>query len=417
MLFFLLPHELVGDATTRFPDIETLLHEGRLTDSRFSLVMPIFSAPFLLVGEVIRSPEWWATRFNVIVVAAGSVVVFRLLRGRIDEGVLRKSLLVLLFASLLTNRLREYGPEIFTATLVVIGIAMLTTGRSELLGWGAIVVGVVSTPAAIVALALLAAAETIRTRRLRHLAPLAVAAMLIAAESWIRRGGPFVTGYESDHGYPTVLPYSGRSEWSYPFLLGLASILFSFGRGLLFFTPGLVLWLSARTRRLARPWSHGVLLMLLFVAGLVLVYSKWWAWYGGIAWGPRFFVFAAVPASFAIALRLRRGGTSPAADALTLVVLALSAWVGLSGAISDLSALQPCREDRYALESMCWYVPEFSSLWRPVLDFPSLSTATSIVVAYWAVVVAWLAVPLVAGLVRSLGARLHPAAWLEGWRL
>ena len=74
------PHALAGDDLIRFDDIERLLHDGDLSDSKFSLVMPLASAPFLLPGEVVASPRWWAARFNVIVVAVGLGVGFRLLR-------------------------------------------------------------------------------------------------------------------------------------------------------------------------------------------------------------------------------------------------------------------------------------------------------------------------------------------------
>ena len=37
------------------------------------------------------------------------------------------------------------------------------------------------------------------------------------------------------------MPYSGRQGFSYPFFLGLISILFSFGKGLIWFSPGLLL--------------------------------------------------------------------------------------------------------------------------------------------------------------------------------
>src|SRR5205085_1593251 len=135
-----------------------------------------------------------------------------------------------------------------------------------------------------------------------------VAGLLVLGESWLRRGSPFDTGYGGDHGIQTVLPYSGRPGFSYPFLLGVVSILFSFGRGLMFFTPGLLLWLDARTRDALVRHRRTVVPMLLAVAGLVLVYAKWWAWYGGISWGPRFFVFAAIPASLFVAARARPPG-------------------------------------------------------------------------------------------------------------
>jgi hypothetical protein len=407
VLAVLLPHQLMGDDFTRFTDIERLLHHGELSDSRYSLVMPLISAPVLLVGEVVRTPEWWAAHFNLLVVGVGALLIWRLLRDRVDHTTLRRTLLVLLFASFLTNRLRDYGAEVLTATLVTIGLVLLTYVRRPVLGWGAIVVGVVNTPAALVGAALLAVAEAVRTKRLRHLLVPVIAAALIMLEAWIRRGGPLTTGYEHDHGARTLLPYSGKEGFSYPFVLGVLAILFSFGRGLLFFTPGLVFSFGA----LARKWL--VALMLLFVAGLVVVYAKWWAWYGGLSWGPRFFVFAAVPSSLLIVLRQRRAGVSAAADAATLLVLALSAWVGVSGGIADLSTLSFCVAGHAAHEHLCWYTPEYSSLWHPLVHFPPLTWKTALFAAYCAVVFAYLAAPLAASLLRRLPAR----EWASGWRL
>lgn len=417
VLFVLLPHELKGDDFARFTDIERLIHHGELSDGRFSLVMPLVSAPLLLLGEIVRTPEWWAAHFNLILVAIAVLVVFRLLRGRIDGGVMRKTVLVLLFASFLTNRLRDYNAEILTATLVTLGLVVITTGRSKLIGWAAIVVGVVNTPAALIGALLLAIAEALRTRRLRHLAVPVVAALLIMLEAWIRRGGPLTTGYENDHGATTILPYSGKPGFSYPLLLGLLAILFSFGRGLVFFTPGLVLWLTSATRRLLKEYRYLLGLMMLFVCGLVLVYAKWWAWYGGLSWGPRFFVFAAVPASILIAVRIERASGAGFGNALTLLVLTLSAWVGVSGGIADLSSLDFCVRDKAALESLCWYTPEYSSLWHPLVQFPSLTWKTAALAGYCAVVFAYLAAPLVTGLTASVAAEPRVRAWATGWRL
>lgn len=417
VLFFLLPHALVGDDNQRFSDIEQLLHHGRLSNSKYSLVMPLLSVPVLLLGNVVESPAWWAARFNVIVVAAGVVVSCWLLRGRADPRLLRLIVLVLLFASFLTDRLRDYNAEVLTATLVTVGIICITTERHVVAGWAAIVVGVVNTPAAIVGLALMAGWETLRNRRFRYLAPVVAALVLIMLEDWVRRGGPLVTGYANNHGFRTIMPYSGQPGFSYPFLLGVAAILFSFGRGLLFFTPGLALWLDGRTRRLVRPapGQPAVTLMLLFTAGLVLIYAKWWAWYGGLAWGPRFFVFAAIPASVLLAARIWRAGRSPSADLVTLAVLALSAWVGCAGAINDRQqALAICSAGNYQNEQLCWFTPDFSPLWQPVRQFPHLTAATMVVALYCAAVFSYLAAPLVIGLLRSV--HLQPS-WAKGWRV
>jgi len=405
VLFFLMPHSLRGDDHVRYHDIETLLRHGHLTNSRYSLVMPLVSAPLLKLGNHIESPIYWAVHFNVIVVAAGALIAYLLLRRRYDARLFRLVVLVLLFASFLTNRLRDYNAETLTATLVTLGIICLATGRHTVFGWAAIVIGVANTPATIIALALMAIVHAVRTRRLRHLVPVLAAAGLIMLEDWIRRGGPFVTGY-------------GKQSFSYTFLLGLAAILFSFGRGLLFFTPGLVLWLD-RSRRRLLPGRYAVALMIAFTVGLILTYSKWWAWYGGLSWGPRFFLFAAVPASVLLATGIWRAGRSPMADAVTLIVLALSSWVSFSGAFVDIrDAVSFCSANGYRLEPYCWYMPQYSSLWYPVREshqvISQLTTSTKVVALFCCVVFAYLAAPLVFSLLRWA---LPRGSWVAGWRI
>ena len=220
-------------------------------------------------------------------------------------------------------------------------------------------------------------------------------------------------GIRSEHGYTTLLPYSGRSGFSYPLVLGVVSILFSFGRGLLFFTPGLFLWLDESTRRAAGACRRSIVLMLVVVVGLVAVYAKWWAWYGGLSWGPRFFTLAAIPASLIVVLRIGAAGVSAGRDAVTLVVLALSAWVGFAALVSPLDPPAICSANRYALESFCWYVPEYSSLWQPVLHPPPLTAATVTVAAWCIAVFAHLAAPLAVALARRARSLrpAHPYAW------
>ena len=413
--FALLPHALGNDDAVRFADIEGLLHHGTLSDSKYSLVMPLVSAPFLLLGELIGSPSWWAAHFNVLVLVGAALVSVRLLRGRVDPELLRGTLLVLVFASYLTNRLRDYNAEVLTASLAAVGLIAVCTGRGRTLGRWAIVVGVVNTPAAIAGLAALSTADAVRARRLRRLWPVAAAALLIGAEAWLRRGSPFDTGYGNDHGYATVLPYSGRPGFSYPFLFGVVSILFSFGRGLVFFMPGLLLWLSRGSRALlGRPARHATAAMLLFTAGLVLVYAKWWAWYGGAAFGPRFFLFAALPASILLAARLRRPSGSFLGDVGTLAVLVLSVWVAVVGILASAAPPELCTRDLFAYESLCWYTPELSPLGNPFVSFPHVSTAPLLAALLCVAVAAYLAAPTAVAAGRRLAetaARLRLSDW------
>jgi hypothetical protein len=157
--------------------------------------------------------------------------------------------------------------------------------------------------------------------------------------------------------------------------------------------------------------------MMLFLAGLVLVYAKWWAWYGGIAWGPRYFTFAAIPASLLIAVRLTRTRASALFDVISIVVLAASTWVSIAGGVADLRWLDNfCTQGNYSVESFCWYAPEFSPIGHALVQFPALTTSTAVVVGYCALVFAYLAARPFANLVREVGL-LWRLARNTQWRL
>jgi hypothetical protein len=400
LLFFFLPHGLRNDDKVRLNDIEQLLH-GHLTSSKYSLVMPLLSAPMILMGNLTGTIAGWALEFNTVVIGLGVLIAYRLLRGRVDPRLFRLSVLVLLFASFMTGRLRDYGVEVTSATLIALGIICLATNQHVVAGWTAIIFAVVNTPAAIIGLVLLCAVQAARAKQLRQLLPVVAAAVLIMLEAWIRRGSPFDTGY-------------GKQSLTNTFGLGLLEVLFSFGRGIVFYMPGLLLWLSNRVRR-QLPGRSAVALMMVFVLGLILVYAKWWAWYGGITWGPRFFTFAAIPASILIASRIGRAGESVAADLLALGVLALSAWVAFTSAIADLTTvLGYCIENSFEHLYGCVYYPANSSLYQPVTDFPHLAAGTWVVAVFIWLVFCYLAAPLVASLGRTV---LPRRSWAAGWRV
>jgi hypothetical protein len=400
LLFFFLPHGLRNDDKVRLNDIEQLLH-GHLTASKYSLVMPLLSAPMIVMGNLTGTTVDWALHYNTVVVGLGVLIAFRLLRGRVDPRMFRLCVLVLLFASFLTGRLRDYDVEVTSATLVTLGIICLATNQHVVAGWAAIVFAVVNTPAAIIGLALLSAVQAVRTRQLRQLLPVVAAGALIMLEAWIRRGSPFDTGY-------------GKQSLSNPFPLGLFQVTFSFGRGIVFYLPGLLLWLNSRVRR-QLPGRTAVALMMVFVAGLIIVYANWWAWYGGITWGPRFFTFAAIPASVLIASRIWRAGESAAADALALGVLALSAWVAFASAIADLGTVfRFCVENTFGNLALCQYAPGNSSLYQPVTDFPHLAAGTAVIAVFIWLVFCYLAAPLVVSVVSAI---LPRRSWAIGWRV
>src|SRR5262249_4431308 len=157
----------------------------------------------------------------------------------------------------------------------------------------------------------------------------------------------------------------------YPFVLGALSIVFSFGKGLLFFYPGMF---APVHRFIDDPDLKAVRqAWLLVVVGLVAVYARWWAWYGGMCWGPRFFLFAALPSALVFTLWTGRARSALRARAAALL-LAYAFWVGYAGLVFEIQTLDICSTDSNRLEAFCWYLPEFSPLVRPFIVARTLAT-------------------------------------------
>jgi len=394
LLTFVLPHEISSDGRARFFALAQIIEWHEMPTTAYSMIGPLCSAPLYFLGRLIATPEWWCARFNLVVFAGGLLIASALVRDRVPREARTKWLLILLAASMFPIHVEGYFGEVFTAVLAGVGLLAVREGYT-VAGWSAAVVGVANTPASIVGLAGAAAIQAWDTRRLRHLLPVAAAAAMIAAESWIRRGSPLITGYEGNHGATTLLTYSGRPGFSYPLFFGLLSVLFSFGKGLAFYAPGLLL--SVRQR------LDGYRLWVAFLAGLVLVYAKWWAWFGGLFFGPRFFLFASIPASFALAtwlVAVREAGAARLAAALA--ALTLSAWVAIAGVAFNQSAIDVCRD--WSLEWTCFYVPEFSPLWRPFVEWTTPTGPRATVAAYFCLVYARLASPPALALARRASA-------------
>lgn len=155
--------------------------------------------------------------------------------------------------------------------------------------------------------------------------------------------------------------------FTFPVFFGVLSILFSFGKGLIFFAPAIFLpvrgyftRLGAGGQKLYRAYG----LWIAFIVGMVAVYAGWYVWSGNWFWGPRFFLLAALPCSLALAVRLHRpGAASLPGNLLTLGLLALCVWVGINGTVFDVNALVgPCGR---VTGQVCVYLPQNSALWLP----------------------------------------------------
>jgi hypothetical protein len=288
----------------------------------------------------------------------------------------------------------NYFGEIFTAVLVGVGIASICY-KHFVFGWMCLVLGVVNTPASGIGLVFVVLNLALRNRKWRYLLLILLTVCLCLMEAWLRRGNPFITGYEDNAGFPTVLPYSGNPGFSYPFFFGLISILLSFGKGILFFAPGLLLWKEIGRLSISKEIRQCFKLWMLFLIGTILAYSKWWAWYGGWYWGPRFFLIASIPGSMAIAIRIASGKASLLSDLAALLILAGSFWVGANGLVFGQYGLEICTANNYALESLCWYIPEFAPLLHPFVDSKQLFGKDVAVLIFFALCFIWLAAPFV----------------------
>lgn len=421
---FALPHYAVNDAMARYENLKALLDHGQLVPSKFTIVGHLFAAPLIWAAKALGQDELtYAKMYNSILLALAVLILHLLLRRSLEAALLRRFFLVLTAGSMFAAHVVHFNSEPFTALAVAVGLtAVAVRGRSTG-GWTLVVLGVANTTAAVVGLAFVVAKRAWQRRHLRYVLALFAVAAIAVADNWLRRGGPFNSGYAHDVGWATVMPYSGRPGFSYPIFFGLLALFFAFGKGLLFFAPGLLLPVRASMRRL-RLGPDATLdtlyvWWLLFLAGLILAYAPWWAWYGGLTWGPRFLLFAALPASLALAVRLHELTVALWQRVLTLVVWAMSVWVGLTAAVFPEAAFPDiCWQNRFADEQLCNFTPEFSVLWYPVVAKLPVSTTEMFVIGYLVLVFCYLAWPLCRSIAADLARKVRRplAGSLRGWR-
>ena len=392
VLFFVLPHGIEGDGRLRFDALMGWLAGHGMPDTKYPLVGSVPSVPLMLLGRLGNSTEWLVSRYNVIVYGAGVGLLYVLLRRSLPHDVLAAFVLLLGTTAMLPGSLTDFGAETFSAMTVGAGFAAWSTRHwksgAVLLG-----VGVANLPASFVGLTLAMGWWAWREKRLRALAPLALSAGIWLLEGALHRKSALATGYENDHGFRTLLPYSGLPGFSYPTFFGVLSLVFSFGKGLLFFAPGLFLAFGRGLEAL-RPVTQLLVMWMLYVAGMMLVYGSWWAWYGGFTWGPRFLTFASLPAALLLAAQVRRPPRGLLAASVVLAGVVLSVWVGIDGQAFGRFAQTACSANHYYLESFCWYVPEFSVLWTPFVFHAALAPADYVLIAYAVGVSGYVAYPL-----------------------
>jgi hypothetical protein len=109
--------------------------------------------------------------------------------------------------------------------------------------------------------------------------PLLLATGFLLWYNRVRFGDPFITGYHFDSG----------EGFTTPFWQGFWGLMVSPYRGLFWHTP-LLLATPIGLVLLWRRWRAETVLISALSVALVGLYSTWWMWWGGFAWGPRFLV-------------------------------------------------------------------------------------------------------------------------------
>jgi hypothetical protein len=409
LLAFGQEQQLGGDGLARWEAVRLLFEHGRVSDTIYSLIGPVFSFPLWAIGTLVGALDPVLRYYNVALFALSLVALYFLMRKWVEGELLRRFLLLVVAGSMIAPHVHNFYGEVFTLVAVGVGLVAVVGGLRKS-GWVAVVLGAATTPASLVGLGLVSVGESLRFKRFRYLVPVMAGAVLVLAEIGLRRG--FDAEYSNDVAIAkTVMPYSGLGGFSYPFFFGLLAILFSFGKGLVFYLPGLLLpvWRSL-TGQLQRLY----LLWILFLAGLVLAYAPWWSWYGGDYWGPRFFVAGILPASLALAVALtfQRGLLYNFA---TLAVLVLSIWIGADSLVLGSYFPPECFIGYYQYAYVCHFTLEFSQLWYPMVRPPALTGGQIVEFGYYAVVFVWLAVPLMLHLVDQLSDRFARVSFKQ-WR-
>ncbi len=104
--------------------------------------------------------------------------------------------------------------------------------------------------------------------------PIALALALLGLYNHFRFGSPLETGYPS-------------LAFETSFVAGISGLLLSPGRGLLFYSPVVMLGLMGIPRSLRRNRMETWLILAILIVHIGL-FSTWYVWWRGVNWGPRY---------------------------------------------------------------------------------------------------------------------------------
>jgi hypothetical protein len=344
----------------------------------------------MVVSEVLAPRIGWPVAtldafINPVLLALLAAVMWLVAR-RAGAGPRQAALIALVTA--LATPLLPYGVSTFSEVATALGVALGLLGLQlvaqrpvwggVLAGVGIGVAGLMRTDsfvlvAPVIGLGVLAMATRRITAGVAVAAGVLPAIVITAAYNALRFGSPLVFQYQGS---------TLDKSFAHPFGLGLYGLTLSPGRGLLLYAP-LVIVMAIAWRW---SWRRSAVLTVVcaaLVLDRILFYSGWWAWHGGVGWGPRFLVPALpalVPFLVALVHRLATARALPRVAFGVLVALSLAVQVvgsvtnpaaeRMLGAVSERTASASIQYR--AGDNFMEYVttPEILSAWTdPMLDW------------------------------------------------
>jgi hypothetical protein len=253
--------------------------------SGYGIGTSIVMAPFALIAKGTGGEDPAMNLASPAMVAATGIFVFATLRRRVPHRIaIGTTALIVVGSPLLAYAIADFSEPGVACAVAAAVFALDSVGRgarAAAFGAGAAVGAAVLfrtdslllvAPAVFVALALLS--QSRRADIARFAAGVAPFLALWAWYNAARYGSPLVAGY-------------AHQTFSHALWPGVYGLLLSPGRGILVYAPVLIgaFVVAPRLRGSDRVL---VWLAVVMLALRVVFYARWWSWYGGDCWGPRF---------------------------------------------------------------------------------------------------------------------------------
>ncbi len=238
----------------------------------------------------------------------------------------------------------------------------------------------------------------------------------------ILAGLALMVGYNvASFGVLLATPFSGEEGFTTPLWIGLSGLLFSPGKGLIWYAPlvwllipGLWIGLRRSRHRAERLLALGVFLALLGI------YAAWFDWAGGRSWGPRFLV-PALPLLVLLIAPTLDWWNDPHRPRRVMVValLAFSVAAQLPGVLTNPSVEEArLLGSGVGLDQLYWHWPNSPLLfgWSAILDGRLEPLVTQSLFWHNPLALAGMAALVLACVGLSVGMR-RPSGWGQGGAL